>query len=120
MKTRLLIVAVLVVAFVVWRVAVRHRDNAPADYNQTQIQNEPAPTPVQPSNNDSQTNTQLRGVLKKSSDPARGNLMLELDDSDRTVYLSSTNAYSDLLGKEVTVTYYGEISSPVVTDIKAQ
>jgi hypothetical protein len=122
MKTTLVIIVILVAGFVLWKV-MDHRQNRGPETDQTETQTPPDSSgtpdnPLPPDN--SQTNTPLRGVLKQSSAPARGNYMLELDDSDHIIYFSGPDQYSSLLDQEVIVTYEGDLANPEITGITPQ
>src|SRR3989338_1621408 len=59
----------------------------------------------------------LSGVLRTSNDKSRGNLMLEVDDSDRIVYLTTSKDYSSLVGKSVKVDIEGDVNSFSIINI---
>ena len=58
------------------------------------------------------------GMLRQSNDPKRGNLMLELNDSDRTIYINSARDWSSLIDKEVAVHFEGDENGFSLIDIK--
>jgi hypothetical protein len=62
----------------------------------------------------------LEGELKASNDKRRGNLMLLLKDSDRVIYLNTSRDFSQLIGKQVSVSIEGSLDDFRLLDIKAQ
>lgn len=60
----------------------------------------------------------LEGSLKASNDPARGNLMLELLNSDQIIYLRTSRDFSSLVGKDVAVTIEGTMEKFSLIDIQ--
>lgn len=66
------------------------------------------------------TGNTLEGVLKASNDRGRGNLMLELSDSDRVIYMTSSRDFSSLYGKEAVVSIDGDLKGFKLIDIKAK
>src|SRR3989344_4755402 len=88
----------------------------------------PAGQAQQPSNQEGENGSEslqpeegktLRGVLRASNDKKRGNLMLELDDSDRVIYLTSSRDFSSLYDQEVELTIDGDLNGFTLLDIKA-
>ena len=60
----------------------------------------------------------LEGTLKVSNDSTRGNLMLELLNSDRVIYLRTSRDFSSLVGKDVAVTIDGTMEKFSLIDIQ--
>jgi hypothetical protein len=60
----------------------------------------------------------LEGELRDSSDKRRGNLMLLLKDSDRIIYLNTSRDFSQLIGKQVSVSIEGSLDDFRLLDIK--
>ena len=55
------------------------------------------------------------GTLKTSDNVSKGNLMLAT--KDRNIYLKTSRDFSNLIGKQVYVTYEGDLNSFVLGDI---
>lgn len=68
--------------------------------------------------NDTVKGNVLEGTLKTSNDPARGNLMLELLNSDQVIYLRTSRDFSSLIGKDVAVTIDGTMEKFSLIDIQ--
>lgn len=62
----------------------------------------------------------LEGTLKISNDQSRGNLMLELMNSDRIIYLRTSRDFSGLLNQLVAVQIEGTIDYFSLIDIQPQ
>lgn len=60
----------------------------------------------------------LEGVLRKSDKASRGNLMLELSNSDKIIYLHTSRDYSNLIDQEVNVIIDGTLESFVIINIE--
>jgi cytoskeletal protein RodZ len=60
------------------------------------------------------------GTLHISDDASKGNLMLNLDDSDTVVYIRTSRDFSALIGKDVNVTYEGTLENFKLVDIVAK
>lgn len=58
------------------------------------------------------------GTLKTSDNEAKGNLMLQT--KERVIYIKTSRDFSDLLDKEVAVTYQGGFEEFILGDIKAK
>jgi uncharacterized protein YpmB len=74
-------------------------------------------TPIQEDQQQPKANV-LEGTLKTSTDSARGNLMLELLNSDRIIYLRTSRDFSSFVGKDVAVTIDGTIDKFTLVDIQ--
>lgn len=82
---------------------------------------------VKPGNNNDDDNSNrqepentFEGTLKVSNDKKRGNIMLELADSDRVIYMSTSRDFSAFYGKEVVVSIDGDLNGFKLLDIKAK
>lgn len=94
-----------------------NRDNAGGP---DQIDDQPEPVQLggeEPKDEDQSRVNQLTGLLRVSNDPARGNLMLELSDSDHIIYMTSSRDFSDFYGEEVVVTIAGDLNVFTLIDI---
>ncbi len=59
-----------------------------------------------------------QGILKVSDNPKKGNLMLVMEKT--TVYINTSRDYSDLIGRQVNVSYEGTVDSFQLGDIVGQ
>lgn len=111
----LVIFAVVVLAAVVWWIQKPGPQSAPStkDTVQTGSQNQNKQVTKSP-----QSGTTIDGVLKKSDNAKKGNLMLVT--SSRTVYIFTSRDYSELLDKSVTMSYEGTLDEFRLGDIVAK
>lgn len=106
--------AALIAAFVLWQSETKAPDQnsntVPAETSSEKPEGNKETLPA-PANN---FNT-WEGVLEKSNDTKKGNLMLKT--TERTTYIFTSRDYSNLIGKNVVVTYQGDIESFTLGDI---
>jgi hypothetical protein len=106
-----LAVAVLI-ALAVWFFRTKHSVNETPAAAQANNAKQAASVPL------SKTQTApgvWLGTLKPSNKPSSGNYMLIT--TDREIYIKTSRDFSSLLGKQVYVTYQGDVSSFVLGDI---
>ncbi|MBI4276291.1 hypothetical protein HY629_00430 [Candidatus Uhrbacteria bacterium] len=95
-------------------------EEKPQSVNQSQPNGSKNENKADESAPDTESGNTLRGVLRASNDRTRGNLMLELADSDKVIYLRSSRDFSALYNKEVAVIIDGDLNEFTLLDIKAQ
>ena len=119
MKPKYIFFLVLVglLAYGAWYLTTN--DNQPNPSNQEQGSNNPPPG-LNPQDNVEEVPNSLSGQLQKSNDSRKGNLMLKLADSERTIYLNTSRDFSSLVGKDVVVTIDGSLDDFRLVDIKAK
>ncbi len=110
----LAIVLVLIIAAIVY---YRHKGTKTQAEPQSSdaAQSEQAAAAAQPA---SAGGSYWEGTLQLSNNPNKGNLMLTTATS--TIYISTSRDFSDLIGKQVKITYQGTTSSFELGDITAK
>ena len=114
------ITAIVIVLLVVWYFGSRHSKNAPAapaSSAQGTSNETMAPAPTSKSSSTMTEGHYWEGMLQKSDNTSKGNLMLVM--SDHTVYLRTSRDYSSLIGKKVEVSYQGDLNSFSLENIVA-
>ena len=102
------ILVILLAAFLVYK--INHKKEAPIE---EQKQNT---IPTQAELNIPKTQSAIwEGILKISDDSKRGNLMLIAQE--RKIYIFTSRDFTNLLNKNVTVTYQGNLDNFVLGDI---
>ena len=104
-------VAVLVVAIaLIWffkaKPAADNNTNSPQNQNNSASSNSPSPAAM---------DKVWEGTLKVSDTPGKGNLMLVT--KERNIYIKTGRDYSNLLNKDVKVTYQGTLQNFALGDI---
>jgi len=109
------VTVVVVVAAAVWfsigSKPNEDKNTQQAEQNSNNSQT-PTPTPSQTQGNG------INGTLKASDNHARGNLMLVTDT--QTIYIHTSRDFSALVGKNVTMTIDGPVTSFTLLDIVPQ
>ncbi len=115
------IIVVLAIGVAAWLMFGNNnpdKDNSPSNSQQQnqsdtndQSQNTTAPT------DQNQEDNVWYGILKPSNDSTRGNLMLEVSDSDRIIYIHTARDFSTLYGKSVKVNFEGDLTGFRLIDI---
>lgn len=106
----ILVVVLVVVGFLIYKKQAK----APTDNNNKT-------TPDQSiEQKPEQAGNYLEGTLRISNDNARGNLMVELMNSDRIIYLRTGRDFSGLLNTDVSVQIEGTIDRFSLIDIQPQ
>lgn len=62
------------------------------------------------------TSSSWQGTLKISDDTTKGNFVLVMPD--HAIYIRTSRDYSELVGKEVTVSYTGTLENFILMDIE--
>ncbi len=107
-----LIVVIIIIGWFVLKKPGQKAIAPTTNNNNQQTQNEEQAAIISP-----ETKT-WEGILKLSNNPQKGNLMLET--KEQTIYIKTARDFSQLAGKEVTVSYEGTLESFVLGDIIAK
>jgi hypothetical protein len=91
-------------------------NNSPGTEQTANAPVSPVATSTNPSIN--ATGSPWQGTLQTSDNSAKGNYMISV--SGHTIYLRSSRDYSQLVGKQVNVSYSGDMTHFVLGDITAQ
>lgn len=111
----LVVIAAILVAGYYYRDKLRPKSyEEPANQEQTNNDN------YNDNNDSTQAGNTLEGTLRASNDKKRGNLMLELSDSDRIIYMTSSRDFTEFYNKDVTIEIEGDLSGFRLIDIKAR
>jgi hypothetical protein len=115
-----IILAVLVIILAGWLVWIRAAKQESATTTDTTSSTLETDKEAAKELSQSQTlaGKQMEGILKASDNSKKGNLMLVTASS--TLYISSSRDFSNLLGKEVKVTYDGTTDDFRLGDIIAK
>lgn len=109
------IVIIVIIVIVAASLIMKNNTNQPTPTsrgNTNTTDNQTITTPIKSAGNE------LEGTLKKSDDPAKGNLMLVT--MGPSIYLNTSRDYSALYDKAVTVSIEGNARSFQLVDIKAK
>ena len=109
-----IIVALAVVLVVVGFLIYKKQAQAPTINNNKNTPNQS--TDAKPG----QSGNYLEGTLRISNDNTRGNLMVELMNSDRIIYLRTSRDFSGLINQNVSVQIEGTIDRFSLIDIQPQ
>jgi len=74
------------------------------------------PVPTSAVTQESMTGNVWEGTLKTSDNSAKGNFVLVM--TDHAIYIRTSRDYSELIGKEVLVSYSGSLENFVLMDIE--
>src|SRR3989338_7123255 len=112
-----LVVALVIVGGVYWYMS--NDSGQPAGNNEEEEEEQEEQVKPNPSPADNvEEGNELQGTLKASNDNKRGNIILEVSDSDRVIYMTTSRDFSNLYEKEVVVTIDGDLTGFTLVDIK--
>ena len=102
--------------------STQDNNSQPAQQQTNPDQTNPVtPTPSDSSSNSSTSTTNgasWQGTLQKSDSAAKGNYMISVNGHN--VYINTSRDYSNLVGKQVSVSYKGSMDNFGLVDITAQ
>lgn len=117
-QTYALAAVIILIVAGIWFSKTKAPKNVDEQTNTSDQQNQQQNQPSNSSSSQGQTGNTWAGMLKASDNNAKGNLMLET--GGRVVYLRTSRDFTQLVGKEVVVSYSGTLESFTLLDIKAK